>query len=93
MVLNGDAAPRPAEEGEVAALGPPGSTSAGRCCVAAGFDDAFLAARPPRGCGLDDLLDACACATAARRIARGEALSFPESPTRDGFGLAMTIRA
>jgi predicted RNase H-like nuclease len=59
----------------------------------AGFDGAFLSARPPRGCGLDDLLDACACAAAARRIAGGEALSFPESPVRDGFGLAMAIRA
>lgn len=60
---------------------------------AAGFPDAFLSARPPRGCGADDLLDACACAVTAGRIARGDAVSFPAEPGRDGFGLVMAIRA
>jgi predicted RNase H-like nuclease len=59
----------------------------------AGFEDAFLAAPTPRGCGPDDLLDACACAATARRILRGGALSFPREPERDAFGLPMAILA
>ncbi len=46
-----------------------------------------------RGAGLDDLLDAAASALIARRIARGEAVSFPAEPERDGRGLRMAIWA
>ncbi|GGF52243.1 hypothetical protein GCM10007301_09650 [Azorhizobium oxalatiphilum] len=45
------------------------------------------------GAGLDDLVDACACAWSARRIALGTALSFPDPPERDGFGLRVAIVA
>jgi pyridoxine kinase len=41
----------------------------------------------------DDLLDACACAWSARRIAEGSALRFPADPPRDAKGLRMEINA
>ncbi len=41
--------------------------------------------------GEDDLLDACACAVTARRIALGAARTFPADPPRDGRGLRMEI--
>lgn len=49
--------------------------------------DAGIVVRRPgvSGVGVDDLLDAAACAWTARRIARGEAQRFPERSTqRDG---------
>ncbi|MCP8938679.1 DUF429 domain-containing protein [Alsobacter sp. SYSU M60028] len=59
----------------------------------AGLPPGLLAAPPPRGAGPDDLLDAFACAVAARRIARGEARRFPDNPERDAHGLPMVIHA
>ncbi len=41
----------------------------------------------------DDLIDACACAWAARRIFEGMAVCFPENPPRDERGLEMCIKA
>jgi len=43
--------------------------------------------------GEDDLLDACACAVAARRIALGQAITLPADPPRDARGLRMAITA
>ncbi len=43
--------------------------------------------------GPDDLLDACACAWSARRIAEGRHLRFPPQPPRDAKGLRMEINA
>ncbi|MDQ0511505.1 DUF429 domain-containing protein [Ancylobacter amanitiformis] len=43
--------------------------------------------------GEDDLLDACAAAWTAGRIARGEAISFPSPPERDAHGLPIAIWA
>jgi predicted RNase H-like nuclease len=43
--------------------------------------------------GADDLLDACACAWSARRIALGQSLRFPKDPPRDARGLRMEINA
>lgn len=43
--------------------------------------------------GLDDLVDACACAWTAARIARGAALVFPDPPERDRHGLPVAITA
>jgi predicted RNase H-like nuclease len=48
---------------------------------------------PKSAVGADDIIDACACAWVARRISRGEHLSFPENPPRDERGLAMCIKA
>lgn len=52
-----------------------------------------LLERPPRGAGMDDLLDAAVLALVAGRIARGEAECFPPAPDRDGRGLRMAIFA
>lgn len=41
----------------------------------------------------DDLVDAGVCALSAVRLARGEAISLPEDPPRDGKGLRMAIWA
>lgn len=45
------------------------------------------------GVGEDDLIDACAAAWTAGRIARGEAVSFPSPPERDAHGLPIAIWA
>ncbi|MFG1203893.1 DUF429 domain-containing protein [Xanthobacter aminoxidans] len=45
------------------------------------------------GAGLDDLVDACACAVTAKRVFEGNALRFPDPPERDGFGLPVAITA
>ena len=59
----------------------------------AGFAAALLQARPMSGAARDDLLDACAAAWTAQRIACGESKVFPGTTERDMFGLAMAIRA
>jgi predicted RNase H-like nuclease len=61
--------------------------------IAAGVPDDAVNAAPPKGAGADDLLDAMACATIARRLHRGEAQPFPDPPPRDSFGLPMAIWA
>jgi predicted RNase H-like nuclease len=43
--------------------------------------------------GIDDFLDACACAWTAARIFRGEAIRFPKAPLLDAKGLRMEILA
>ena len=58
----------------------------------AGFDPDFLAARPPRGAGADDMLDACACCWTAERILNGTAVLHPSEPVVDAYGLCMAIR-
>ncbi|MDP4824174.1 MAG: DUF429 domain-containing protein, partial [Aestuariivirgaceae bacterium] len=48
---------------------------------------------PPKssGWGEDDLLDACACAWSAKRLATGAGLRLPEMPEYDARGLRMEI--
>lgn len=58
-----------------------------------GVDPAFLAQRPPRGAGRDDLIDACVNAVIAARIAHGTATPFPGNFERDAKGLRMAIWA
>jgi len=43
--------------------------------------------------GADDLLDACACAWAARRILEGRSIRFPANPPSDAKDLRMEINA
>ena len=50
-------------------------------------------APPPRGAAADDLLDALACASIARRLHAGLAQPFPPAFARDEFGLPMAIWA
>jgi predicted RNase H-like nuclease len=59
----------------------------------AGFSEEFLSRKPPKGAGMDDFLDACACAFVAQKIAQGTAISFPAEPRRDSFGIPMAIWA
>jgi predicted RNase H-like nuclease len=40
-----------------------------------------------------DLIDACAAASTAIRVARREAVLFPDPPERDAFGLPIAIWA
>jgi predicted RNase H-like nuclease len=75
---------------------PPGLALRHLLLAQAGFDPAFLAARPfrPSDAGEDDFLDACACAWTARRVLRHEALRFPEDGgPADPRGLRMEIWA
>ena len=48
---------------------------------------------PPKSSGWaeDDLLDACACAWSAKRLANGTGLRLPETPEYDARGLRMEI--
>jgi predicted RNase H-like nuclease len=59
----------------------------------AGYSAEFLDSKPPKGVGIDDFIDACACAWVAEKAARGEAVSFPDKPVRDSFGIPMAIWA
>ena len=71
----------------------PGLALRRRLLIDAGFPAAVVAAKPPKGAGPDDLIDALACAAVARRISVGRARPFPESPERDALGIVMAIWA
>lgn len=71
----------------------PGLALRRRLLIAAGLPADAVNAPPPKGAGLDDLIDALACAAVARRLHRGEAKPFPDPPPRDSFGLPMAIWA
>jgi predicted RNase H-like nuclease len=72
---------------------PPGLDERRGLLARLGIPREITAARPPRGAGPDDLLDACVLALVAARVLRGEAVSFPEAPTRDASGLPIAITA
>ena len=63
--------------------------------AAAGFPLGLLPEAQYRAAqvGADDLLDACACAWSARRIASATSVRFPASPPLDARGLRMEINA
>jgi predicted RNase H-like nuclease len=61
--------------------------------VNAGIPAPIAHADAPKGAAADDLLDALACATIARRIHAGIARAFPETFGRDAYGLPMAIWA
>lgn len=69
----------------------PGLAERAALLAAAGTAPALLAAPPPAGAARDDLLDACAMLTVARRLAAGEVESFPPRPQRDRYGLPIAI--
>jgi predicted RNase H-like nuclease len=71
----------------------PGLALRRQLLIKAGLPAAVVEAAPPKGAGLDDLIDALACAAIARRINAGVARSFPDPPERDVFGLTMAIWA
>lgn len=72
---------------------PPGLDERRDLLARLGIGREITAARPPRGAGPDDLLDACVLALVAARIRRGEAYSWPEVPARDARGLPIAITA
>jgi predicted RNase H-like nuclease len=61
--------------------------------VSAGIPAIVAHGEAPKGAAADDLLDALACATIARRIHAGVARPFPETFGRDAYGLPMAIWA
>jgi predicted RNase H-like nuclease len=71
----------------------PGIELRRRLLIAQGFEADMLQMSVARECaaGLDDLIDACAAAWTAGRIAQGKAISFPDPPERDAFGLPIAI--
>jgi len=71
----------------------PGLALRRRLLIEEGLPAAVVNGAAPKGAGLDDLLDALACAAIARRIYRGVATPFPDPPERDAFGLPMAIWA
>ena len=58
-----------------------------------GYGRTFLDRVPPAGAKSDDFLDAACMMLVADRIERGEAISFPDPPGRDGLGIPVAIRA
>ena len=60
--------------------------------IRSGLPESFVRLRPPRGAAADDFLDACAMLLIAARHSRGETVSFPDPPPRDGRGLEIAIR-
>ncbi len=73
----------------------PGLELRRRLLEAAGFAPEVLSPLKARELrvGEDDLIDACAAAWTAGRIARGQAMSFPSPPERDSEGLPIAIWA
>ena len=61
--------------------------------IAGGLPEIAVNAKPPKGAGPDDLLDALACAYVAVRLRDGSAQPFPDPPERDAYGLPMAIWA
>jgi predicted RNase H-like nuclease len=61
--------------------------------IAAGLVNDAVNTPLPKGAAADDLLDALACATIARRLFAGTAQPFPDPPSCDKFGLPMAIWA
>jgi len=52
--------------------------------------DEALASKP-KGCGVEDVVDAFATVWTAARIVRGEAFTVPDHPPRDRYGLRMEM--
>lgn len=59
--------------------------------IAQGLSQETVRARPPRGAGADDMLDALAAFIVARHIAAGCGRPFPDPPGRDSHGIPIAI--
>ena len=89
--LNGDAAmqlPKKVRN----RINEPGMEERRGLLIRCGLPADFVGLRPPRGAAGDDFLDACAMLLVAARHSRGETVSFPDPPGRDGRGLEIAIR-
>jgi predicted RNase H-like nuclease len=71
----------------------PGLALRRRLLIGAGLPAAAVEAFPPKGAGLDDLIDALACVAIAQRIHAGLARSFPDPPERDSYEIRIAIWA
>jgi predicted RNase H-like nuclease len=72
---------------------PAGLTARADLLVAHGYERAFVTARPPRGVGADDWIDACVNAVIAERILAGTATPHPDPPGADARGIPLAIWA
>lgn len=70
----------------------PGHEERAALLAKAGLEGAMMRSVPP-GAGRDDLLDALAMLATAQRIALGRAISYPDPPDRDRYGLPVAIWA
>ncbi|HRI72433.1 MAG TPA: DUF429 domain-containing protein [Polyangium sp.] len=61
--------------------------------MSAGFSEAVVSAKCPRGAAVDDMLDALAGLIIAKRLVDGIARPFPDPPMRDDYGLPIAIWA
>ncbi len=75
------------------AVNPAGMAERRALLASHGYDPAFLDRRPPAGARADDFLDAACMMLVAGRIARGEAVSSPDPPGIDAFGIPVAIHA
>lgn len=73
------------------AINPAGIAERRGLLIAAGLPADVVEARPPRGAGADDSLDALAALVVARHIAAGRGHPFPDPPGRDSHGLPIAI--
>ncbi|PLP56901.1 DUF429 domain-containing protein [Mesorhizobium loti] len=73
------------------AVNPAGVEERRALLVCHGYERAFLDRMPPKGAATDDFLDAAAMLLIAGRIARGEAVPYPNPPLVDGRGLPVAI--
>ncbi|MEN5082075.1 serine/threonine dehydratase [Bosea sp. TWI1241] len=73
------------------AINPDGMAERRSLLLGAGLPVETLLARPPRGAGADDQLDALAALVVARHIAAGRGRPFPDPPGRDSHGLPVAI--
>ncbi|HSP26066.1 MAG TPA: DUF429 domain-containing protein [Saliniramus sp.] len=71
----------------------PGMAVRRRLLIDAGLPRQHVEAQPPRGAGMDDLLDALASLYVARRIEAGQAKAYPDPPPRDRHGIPIAIWA
>lgn len=72
-------------------INPAGMAERRALLIAAGLPADIVEARPPRGAGADDALDALAALVVARHIAAGRGRPFPDPPGRDSHGLPIAI--
>lgn len=75
------------------AVSPAGMAERAALLCRHGYASAFLDRRPPAGAKSDDFLDACCMMLVAGRVRGGEAISFPDPPGRDAYGIPVAIRA
>jgi predicted RNase H-like nuclease len=70
-----------------------GANERRRVLAKSGLSEDALHAPPPRGAKIDDFLDACAMLLVAERIKDGTAISYPNPPSKDAYGLPIAIWA